>query len=171
MNFDFTPPQPDFTTPEKEADQSPSAQTPPAQPIKPAETEDWIAAALPSQALPPQAAAQSTSQTTAYQPIPTFSAAPVAPMPQQQGDGTGGLIPYKNPLALIGYYVSVFGLIPCAGLVLGPAAIVLGVMGHKFAKANPYAKGVAHAWVAIVLGSIELLAHLAFLAFMFGAGH
>ena len=80
----------------------------------------------------------------------------------QQGDGTGGLIPYKNPMALLGYYVSVFGLIPCAGVVLGPAAIVMGIMGLKYNKANPHTKGVAHAYVAIVLGSLELLAHLAF---------
>ena len=84
----------------------------------------------------------------------------------QQGDSTGGLIPYKNPMALLGYYVSVFGLIPCAGMVLGPAAIVMGIMGLKFNKANPHTRGVAHAYVAIVLGSIELLAHLAFI----GAG-
>ncbi len=153
MNFDFTPPQPDFKSPQNEAAGTPSE----AANESPNEASlDWIAAALP-----PQVQTLPAPQPMPYSPIP----APGAP-PQQQGDGTGGLIPYKNPTALIGYYVSVFGLIPCAGLLLGPTAIFLGIMGLKFAKANPHTKGVAHAWVAIVLGSIELLAHIAII----GAG-
>lgn len=47
-----------------------------------------------------------------------------------------------------------FSLIPCIGLILGIAALVLGVMGLKFAKQNPQAHGTVHAWVGIVLGTI-----------------
>ena len=71
------------------------------------------------------------------------------------------LIPYRNALALVSYYLGVFALIPCAGLVLGPGALVLGIMGLSYRKKNPTAGGTAHAIVGIVLGSLVLLAHLA----------
>ena len=45
------------------------------------------------------------------------------------GRCTGGLIPYKNPAAFIAYYLGVFGLIPCAGMLLGPAATSSGCLG------------------------------------------
>ena len=35
------------------------------------------------------------------------------------GDATGGIIPYKNPPALIAYYCGIFSLLPCIGLVAG----------------------------------------------------
>src|SRR5690349_5342595 len=44
-------------------------------------------------------------------------------------DVTGGLIPYRNPRALTGYYLGVFSLIPCVSLFLGPAALILGLLG------------------------------------------
>jgi len=69
------------------------------------------------------------------------------------------IIPYKNPKALIAYYVGIFGLIPCLGLILGPAAIVLGIMGLRYKATYPRAKGTAHAIVGIVLGSLETLAN------------
>jgi hypothetical protein len=70
-------------------------------------------------------------------------------------DSTGGLIPYKNPKALIGYYVSIFGFfLPLIGSI---AAVVLGFKGLSFAKKNPRAKGTAHAIVAIVLGILGSL--------------
>lgn len=72
-------------------------------------------------------------------------------------DTTGGLIPYKNPNALAGYYCGVGALIPCFGLILGPVALVLGCKGLSYYKANPIMKGAAHAWVAIVLGSLSSL--------------
>jgi len=63
---------------------------------------------------------------------------PVAP-PTQAGeigggptpDATGGVIPYKNPAALIGYYVGIFSLIPGLGVPLALAALVLGVVGLR----------------------------------------
>jgi hypothetical protein len=69
------------------------------------------------------------------------------------------VIPYKNPKALIAYYLGIFGLIPCLGLILGPAAIVLGIMGLRYKATHPRAKGTAHAIVGIVLGSLETLAN------------
>jgi hypothetical protein len=70
----------------------------------------------------------------------------------EEGDTTGGLIPYKNRPALIGYYCGFLGLLPVLGLVLGPAAVVLGIMGLARARANPRVHGTAHAVVAIILG-------------------
>src|SRR5262245_42544578 len=76
------------------------------------------------------------------------------------------LIPYRNPKALIAYYCGVFALIPCVGLLLGPAALVLGILGVRHANAKPQAKGMAHAIVGIVLGSLALLANLGALIYI-----
>jgi hypothetical protein len=69
-----------------------------------------------------------------------------------QGDATGGLIPYKNKCALIGYYLGVFSIfIPVVG---GIASVVLGIMGLRAKKRNPAVRGTAHAIIAIVLGIV-----------------
>lgn len=78
----------------------------------------------------------------------------------EQGDATGGIIPYKNPPALIAYYCGVFSLIPCVGFILGLAAVILGVSGLKKRKQNPLIRGQVHAWIGIVLGSLVIIAHL-----------
>src|SRR5581483_2857393 len=80
--------------------------------------------------------------------------------PVDEEDATGGLIPYKNGKALAAYYCGVFALIPCVGLILGPLALVFGIMGLKYAKEHPRARGQAHAIVGIVLGGLVLLAHV-----------
>jgi hypothetical protein len=81
---------------------------------------------------------------------------------QEQGDATGGLIPYKNKHALIGYYMAFGGLlvgcIPAVGALYSIATIWMGVKGLKNVKANPVVKGTAHAWIAIILGAVELIA-------------
>ncbi|XZE55311.1 DUF4190 domain-containing protein [Planctomycetaceae bacterium SH139] len=77
--------------------------------------------------------------------------------PDQQGDATGGLIPYKNPKALIAYYVGILGLLPIIGLPLSLAAVVLGILGLKARKQNPIIKGSVHAWIGIVLGMVATL--------------
>src|SRR4051794_31631763 len=62
---------------------------------------------------------------------------------RDEGDATGGLIPYKNPKALAAYYCGVFGLISCFLLlgVFGVVPIVLGFLGLKHAKQYPEARG------------------------------
>lgn len=72
----------------------------------------------------------------------------------QTGDATGGLIPYKNPAALIAYYCGIFSLVPFLGLAPAVAGIVLGVIGLRRRKATPVIMGALHAWVGIVLGSL-----------------
>jgi hypothetical protein len=74
-----------------------------------------------------------------------------------QGDGTGGLIPYKNPQALIAYYLGLFSLIPILGVFLGIAAFILGIRGLSARKLNPVIKGSAHAWIGIIMGGFMTL--------------
>lgn len=75
---------------------------------------------------------------------------------EDEGDATGGVIPYKNPKALLAYYFGIFSfLVPIAGGVL---AIVLGVMGLKHARQHPKARGQAHASIGIGCGLITALA-------------
>lgn len=83
----------------------------------------------------------------------------------EQGDVTGGLIPYKNPKALTAYYCGIFSLIPCLGLILGPLAVILGVLGLRYRSMHPTAAGGPHALVGIILGSIVLIGHLMVLTF------
>jgi predicted Zn finger-like uncharacterized protein len=68
--------------------------------------------------------------------------------------GIQALIPYKNGRALGAYYCGVFSLIPCAGNILGPIALILGVLGLRFANEYPTAGGKGHAIAGIVLGLI-----------------
>ncbi len=71
--------------------------------------------------------------------------------------GLNTLIPYKNPQALTGYYVGIFSLVPCFGLLLGPAALILGILALRYRQQRPSAGGLAHAIVALVLGSLTTL--------------
>ncbi|MGH7200611.1 MAG: DUF4190 domain-containing protein [Planctomycetaceae bacterium] len=86
---------------------------------------------------------------------------PYPPPNYQQGDATGGLIPYKNGAALAAYYLGIFSLIPVVGILLGIPAVILGIVGLKRARENPHVKGGVHAWVGIVMGSLMTLLWLA----------
>lgn len=75
------------------------------------------------------------------------------PLPTQgPGDATGGLIPDKNRPAQAAYYLGVFSLIPLIGMVLGLAALVLGLEGLRLAARRPEVNGKVHAWVGIIVG-------------------
>lgn len=77
------------------------------------------------------------------------------------------LIPAKNPLALIGYYLGVGCLIPVIGFVLALPALICGVIGVIKAKSNPEIGGMGHAITAIVLSIVGPLAWVAAVAFLF----
>lgn len=85
-------------------------------------------------------------------------------------DATGGVIPYKNVPALIGYYLAVFSLIPILALLLGPAAFILGIVGFRAYLKEPKKRGQFHAWVAIILGFITTCANLAFILILLKNG-
>lgn len=74
-----------------------------------------------------------------------------------EGDSTGGVIPYKNPKALLAYYCGVFSLIPCFGIGPGIAGVILGIMGLRYRREHPETKGSAHAWIGIILGGLMTL--------------
>jgi len=74
-----------------------------------------------------------------------------------KGDATGGVIPYKNPRALISYYLGLFSLFPVLGLILGVVAIVLGIQGIKFYRKHPQVRGIVHAWIGICAGAGAML--------------
>ena len=69
------------------------------------------------------------------------------------------MVPYKNPAALVGYYFSVFSLLPFVGILLGVTAVILGIVGLVRRSRNPNIRGAAHAWVAIILGSITSIGY------------
>lgn len=77
--------------------------------------------------------------------------------PMEEGDATGGLIPYKNPPALIGYYLGYLGFLPLLGIPIAMAAIVLGFIGLRKRKKNPAVRGKGHALFAIIAGFIGLI--------------
>ncbi|MBI5760669.1 MAG: DUF4190 domain-containing protein [Planctomycetales bacterium] len=85
--------------------------------------------------------------------------------PAEQGDATGGVIPYKNAPALIAYYCGVFSIIPC--FPIGIVALVLGIMGLKKAKQNPLVRGQVHAWIGIIVGGLFGLLYLVGTLFLF----
>lgn len=73
---------------------------------------------------------------------------------RDEDDDDGGvstLIPYKNPKALTAYYCGVFALIPCLGAILGPIALIFGILGLKAVRAHPRMHGTGHAIAGIVL--------------------
>ncbi len=72
--------------------------------------------------------------------------------PSSDDPGIQIIFPYKNPYALVAYYLGIFSLIPFIGFPMGIAALILGIKGLKWAKQNPQAKGKAHAWVGIIMG-------------------
>ena len=91
------------------------------------------------------------------------------PRYQSSGDSTGGLIPYKNAMALMSYYLAIFSLIPCLGIPLGIGALVCGLKGLKYAKVNPESKGQVHAWIGIILGSLCAIGYLLLLGITLGS--
>jgi hypothetical protein len=86
--------------------------------------------------------------------------------PAPTGDATGGIIPYKNPAALIAYYCGVFSIVPCLGLFAGIPAVVLGIIGLRARRRNPIIKGAVHAWIGIVLGGLMSLLWIVVIIFM-----
>lgn len=92
-----------------------------------------------------------------YRQLSSDQIPPAMLPPIEQGDATGGVIPYKNPHALIAYYLGIVALLPMVGIPFGIASIILGFMGLKRRKENPIIKGSVHAWIGIVFGFLSVL--------------
>jgi hypothetical protein len=84
-------------------------------------------------------------------------------------DSTSGIIPYKNPSALMAYYLGLFSIFPVLGIGLGITALVLGIKGVKFNKEHPEAKGKAHAGIGIGCGIFGLLLNLLIVGILLAA--
>ena len=93
----------------------------------------------------------SESNPFAAPPVSTDS---VTPSPSAEGDTTGGIIPYKNPHALIAYYLGIVSGLPMIGLPFGIAAFILGLKGLRARKENPVIKGSVHAAIGIGCGGL-----------------
>lgn len=91
-----------------------------------------------------------------FRATPIKAAGPSAPV-TTEGDATGGVIPYKNPQALIAYYLGILSGLPLIGFPLGIAAFILGIRGLRARKENPIIKGSIHAGIGIGCGSIFTL--------------
>ncbi len=99
-----------------------------------------------------------TPMSNPYQSPPNYPNPQYPQYPHGQGDATGGVIPYKNPYALIAYYVGIGSLLSCiVPIPIGIVAVVLGIIGLKKRAENPVIKGSVHAWIGIVLGGITTL--------------
>jgi hypothetical protein len=71
----------------------------------------------------------------------------------------------SNRTALLAYRCSLLAMIPFAGLVLGPAAVVLGLLGRRSEQRQPSERGAGQAMAAIVLGGATLVTNWAALFF------
>lgn len=86
------------------------------------------------------------------------------------GDATGGVIPYKNPPALIAYYLGILALLPALGMIFGLIALVLGITGLRRRARTPQVRGAVHAWIGIILGGGSLAVHTALIVLFVMAG-
>ena len=66
-------------------------------------------------------------------------------------------LPDGNPNARRAYLCAVVGLIPGLGVLLGPFAILFGVLGRRAALRDEFRRGLGHAYVSRVLGAVEFI--------------
>ena len=91
---------------------------------------------------------------------PASTGPPRLPASDPTLDAVKTVIPYGNIPALISYYLALFSVIPCLGIVLGFAAVVLGIIGLNQARTAPETGGKVHAWIGIGLGGLCSLGYL-----------
>lgn len=104
------------------------------------------------------------SLVAAWPPPPGGYALPPAYAPQATIGGFGGMIPDKNPSALMSYYLGIFSIIPCLAIPMGIGAVVLGLKGLKLVKERPEVRGRTHALVGIIAGGLFALVNIGLLA-------
>ena len=87
---------------------------------------------------------------------PIANAPPTTPGAPAPLEG-GVIIPFRNPPALIAYYLGIFALIPFLGLFLAIPAFILGIIGLRLRGREPHRHGSVHAWIGIVAGALFTL--------------
>lgn len=80
--------------------------------------------------------------------------------PQDGRDVTEGVIPYKNPAALLSYYIGLASITPVLGIVTGIAAVVLGIRGLLRYQREPWRRGRIHSYAGICFGALTSLTWL-----------
>jgi hypothetical protein len=93
------------------------------------------------------------SRRITVRPIDDEDEDEVADVREKEPGLVGTMIPTKNPLALIAYYVGVFSILPI-GLVTAPIALVLGLLGLMYSLKHPTARGMGHAITGVICGLI-----------------
>ena len=67
----------------------------------------------------------------------------------------GSFVPWKNPLAVYSYGVGLAALTPVLGLVLGPIAVLLGLIGFIHRRLRPKVHGTNFAVAGMLLGTVN----------------
>lgn len=83
---------------------------------------------------------------------------PVDRLYRRSAEPRGGKKPAKrpNPLATVAYVLGLIGLVPCLGAVLGPVAMLLGVLGLVQAR-NPDVGGKGQAKSGLWFGLLAVV--------------
>lgn len=82
--------------------------------------------------------------------------------PRQQANIVDAIVP-TNPLAAVACWLGIFSLFTCyGGVVLGPCALVMGIISLKKGAAireTAYGRGasLARSWIGIVTGALSTL--------------
>lgn len=106
----------------------------------------------------------------AWPPPPGGTLPPQNYAPQTTIGGFGGMIPDRNPSALMAYYLGIFSIIPCLAIPMGVAAVVLGMKGLRLVNERPEVRGRTHALVGIIAGGLFALVNIGLLAVVAVAG-
>ena len=75
--------------------------------------------------------------------------------PRVESEIFGSFTPWKNPTAVYAYGVGLAALTPVLGVVLGPLAVVLGLIGLIYRRLRPKVHGTNFAVAAIILGTLN----------------
>jgi hypothetical protein len=71
------------------------------------------------------------------------------------GETFGQFTPWTNPAAVYAYAASLIGMAPVLGVLFGPAAVLLGLVGLARRWGRPEVDGTNFAVAAIVLGALD----------------
>jgi hypothetical protein len=86
---------------------------------------------------------------------------PIARRKNDRSEIPVSFLPEGNPTARNAYLCAVIGLIPGFGLLFGPPAIFLGILGRRHALRDENLRGKGHAFVSCLVGGVELVCNLA----------